>query len=85
MLSVLPVQLPMPLIAAIFMQKLSGSVKLTCLENQCHIMRRLENWKHEDLHRIYIYITCITTFAHYMPDYMSTILALYWGAIVGLF
>ena len=45
--------LPMPgcwaLTAAILMQKFSGSVKLTCPENQCHIMRRLENWKHEDL------------------------------------
>ena len=52
-LSALPVQLPMPgclpLIAAILMQKFPGSVKLTCPENQCHIMRRLENWKHEDL------------------------------------
>ena len=46
-------QLPMPgclpLIAAILMQKFPGSVKLTCPENQCHIMRRLENWKHKDL------------------------------------
>ena len=52
-LSALPVQLPMPgclpLIAAILMQKFPGSVKLTCPENQCHIMRRLENWKHKDL------------------------------------
>ena len=39
----------LPLIAAILMQKFPGSVKLTCPENQCHIMRRLENWKHEDL------------------------------------
>ena len=37
------------LTAAIMMQKLQGSVKLTCPENQCHIMRRLENLKHEDL------------------------------------
>ena len=35
----------LPLIAAILMQKLLGSVKLTCPENQCHIMSRLENWK----------------------------------------
>ena len=54
MLSALPVQqLPMPgcwaLTAAIPMQKFPVSVKLTCPENQCHIMRRLENWKHEDL------------------------------------
>ena len=35
--------------AAILMQKFLDSVKLTCPENQCHIMRRLENWKHEDL------------------------------------
>ena len=52
-LSALPVQLPMPrclaLTAAILMQKFPGSVKLTCPENQCHIMRRLENWKDEDL------------------------------------
>ena len=44
---------PMPgcweLTAAILMQKFPGSVKLTCPEKQCHIMRRLENWKHEDL------------------------------------
>ena len=39
----------LPLIAAILMQKFPGIVKLTCPENQCHIMRRLENWKHEDL------------------------------------
>ena len=39
----------LPLIAAILMQKFPGSVKLTCPENQCHIMRRLEIWKHEDL------------------------------------
>ena len=39
----------LPLIAAILMQKFPGSVKLTCPENQCHIMRRMENWKHEDL------------------------------------
>ena len=37
------------LTAAIPMQKFPGSVKLTCPENQCHIMRRLENWKHKDL------------------------------------
>ena len=37
------------LTAAIIMQKLPGSVKLTCPENLCHIRRRLENWKHEDL------------------------------------
>ena len=52
-LSSLPVQLPMPgcwaLTAAIIMQKFPGSVKLTCPENQCHIMRRLDNWKHKDL------------------------------------
>ena len=34
---------------AILMQKFPGSVKLTCPENQCHIMRTLENWKHKDL------------------------------------
>ena len=52
----LPVQLPMPgclpliaVIAAILVNKLPGSKKLTCPENQYHIMRRLENWKHEDL------------------------------------
>ena len=39
----------LPLIAAILMQKFPGSVKLTCPENQCHIMRRLENWKYKDL------------------------------------
>ena len=39
----------LPLIAAILMQKFPGSLKLTCPENQCHIIRRLENWKHEDL------------------------------------
>ena len=39
----------LPLIAAILMQKFPGSVKLTCPEIQCHIRRRLENWKHEDL------------------------------------
>ena len=47
MLSALPVELPMPgcwvLTAAILMQKFPDSVKLTCPENQCHIMRRLEN------------------------------------------
>ena len=52
-LSALPVQFPIPgcwaLTAAILMQKFPGSVKLTCPEKQCHIMRRLENWKHEDL------------------------------------
>ena len=52
-LSALPVQLPMPgclaLTAAIVMQKYPGSVKLTCLENQSHIMRRLENWKYKEL------------------------------------
>ena len=37
------------LTAAILMQKFPGSVKLTCPENQCHIMRRLENWKYKDL------------------------------------
>ena len=68
LLSVLPVQqLPMPgcwaLTAAIPMQKFPGSVKLTCPKNQCHIMRRLENWKQEDLPATgYIYIPCITTF-----------------------
>ena len=31
------------------MQKFPGSVKLTCPENQCHIMRRLDNWKYKDL------------------------------------
>ena len=35
--------------AAILMQKFPGSVKLTCPENQCHIMRRLENWNYDDL------------------------------------
>ena len=48
-LSVLPVQLPMPscfpLIAAILMQKFSGCVKLPCPKNWCRIMRRLKNWK----------------------------------------
>ena len=48
-----PVQLPipgyLPLIAAIIMQKFPGTVKLTCPENQCHIMSRLENWKHKGL------------------------------------
>ena len=54
-----------PLIAAILMQKFPGSVKLTSPENQCHIMRRLENWKRKDLPATgYIYITCITTFVH---------------------
>ena len=50
-MSALPLPLPgcLPLIAAILMQKLPGSVRLMCLENQCHIIRRLENWKHEDL------------------------------------
>ena len=44
------------LTAAIIMQKLPGSVKLTCPENLCHIRRRLENWKHEDLaYQGYIY------------------------------
>ena len=67
--SALPVQFPMPgclpLIAAILMQKFSGSVKLTCPVNQCHIMRRLENWKHKDLpvtgyiYNLYHYICCI--------------------------
>ena len=37
------------LTAAILKRKFPGSVKLTCPENQCHIMRRLENWKHKDL------------------------------------
>ena len=37
------------LTAAILMQKFTSSVKVTCPENQCHIMRRLENWKYEDL------------------------------------
>ena len=65
-LSALPVQLPMPgclaHTAAILMQKFLGSVKLTCPENQCHIRRRLENWKHEDLpatgyiYKLYSYI-----------------------------
>ena len=50
-LSALPVQqLLMPgcwaLTAALHMQKFQGSVKLTFPENQCHIMRWLENWKH---------------------------------------
>ena len=46
------------------MQKCPGSVKLTCPENLCHIWRRLENWKHEDLPATgYIYITCIPIFA----------------------
>ena len=53
MFSALPVHLPIPgcwaLTAAIVMLKFLGSVKLTCPENQCHIMRRLENWKHKDL------------------------------------
>ena len=52
-LSALSVQFPMPgclaLIAAILMLKFPCSVKLTCLENQCHIMRRLENQKYKDL------------------------------------
>ena len=39
----------LPLIAAILMQKFTGSVKLTCPENQSLIRRRLEYWKHEDL------------------------------------
>ena len=39
----------LPLIAAILMHKFPGSVKLTCPENQCQVMRRLENWKHKDL------------------------------------
>ena len=39
----------LPLMPAILMQKFPGSVKLTCPEKQCHIMRRLENWKHKDL------------------------------------
>ena len=65
-LSALPVQFPMPgclpLIAAILMQNFQGSVKLTCPENQCHIMRRLENRKHKDLpatgyiYKLYHYI-----------------------------
>ena len=64
---ILPAQFPMPfclpLIAANIMQQFPGSVKLTCPENQCHIMRRLENWKHKDLPATgYIYITCVTTF-----------------------
>ena len=67
-LSALPVKLSMPgclpLIAAILIEKFQESVKLTCPENQCHIMRRLENWKHKPLPATgYIYITCITTFA----------------------
>ena len=37
------------LIAAILMHKFPGSVKLICPENQCHIMRRLVNWKHKYL------------------------------------
>jgi hypothetical protein len=37
------------LTATIIFQKLPGSVKLTCPENLCHIGRRLENWKPEDL------------------------------------
>ena len=37
------------LTAAIPMQTFTGSVKLTCPENQCQIMRRLEIWKHKDL------------------------------------
>ena len=38
------------------MLKFPGSVKLTCPENQCHIMKRLENWKHKDLgNQGYIY------------------------------
>ena len=53
MLSALQVQLPMPgcwaLTTAILMQKNADSVKLTCPENQCNIMRRLENGKHKDL------------------------------------
>jgi hypothetical protein len=45
------------LTAAILFQKLPGSVKLTCPENLCHIMRRLENWKPEDLaYQGYTYI-----------------------------
>ena len=52
-LSALPVQFQMPgcwaLTAVILMQEFPGSVKLTCPEKQCHIMKRLKNWKHEDL------------------------------------
>ena len=45
------------LTAAILFQKLPGSVKLTCPENLCHIRRRLENWKPEDLaYQGYTYI-----------------------------
>jgi hypothetical protein len=45
------------LTAAILFQKLPGSVKLTCPENMCHIRRRLENWKPEDLaYQDYTYI-----------------------------
>ena len=44
------------LTAVILMQKFPDSVKLTCPENKCHIMMRLENWKHEDLgNQGYIY------------------------------
>ena len=39
----------LPLIAAILMQKFPGSVKLTCPENQCHILKRLDHWKHKDI------------------------------------
>ena len=52
-LSALQVELPMPgcmaLTAAILIQKFPGSVKLSCPESLCHIMRRLENWKNKDL------------------------------------
>ena len=45
------------LTAAILFQTLPGSVKLTCPENLCHIRRRLENWKPEDLaYQGYTYI-----------------------------
>ena len=71
------------LTAAILMQKFPGSVKLTCPENQCHIMRRLENWKHEDLaatgyiYNLYHYICCVphrvlqTKSSHGMEDKTS--------------
>ena len=35
--------------ATILMQKFPGSVKLTYPDNQCHIMRRLENLNYEEL------------------------------------
>ena len=63
------------LTAAIIMQKLPGSVKLTCPENLCHIRRRLENWKHKDLpstgyiYNLYSYICfCAPTILEFWAE-----------------